>query len=74
MGKIIPFPRPDPERDQAQLIQEARALYESIFPTEKSCRCAAGPTRTGAIGAEQQCKWGDECYFAPRLSHQLIVL
>lgn len=35
MGEVIPFPRPDPARDQARLIQEARALYESVFPTEK---------------------------------------
>jgi len=35
MGEIIPFPKPDPQRDAARLIQEARALYESVFPTEK---------------------------------------
>jgi hypothetical protein len=35
MGEVIQFPRPDPARDQARLIQEARALYESVFPTEK---------------------------------------
>ena len=29
MGEVIQFPRPDPARDQARLIQEARALYES---------------------------------------------
>jgi hypothetical protein len=34
MGEVIEFPKPDPERDQARLIREARALYESIFPTE----------------------------------------
>jgi hypothetical protein len=35
MGEVVPFPRPDPERDEARLIQEARALYESVFPTKK---------------------------------------
>jgi len=34
MGEVIRFPKPDPDRDTARLIQEARALYESIFPTE----------------------------------------
>jgi len=34
MGEIIRFPKPDPDRDTARLIQEARALYESVFPTE----------------------------------------
>ena len=36
MGEVVQFPKPDPERDQARLIREARALYESIFPTEKA--------------------------------------
>jgi hypothetical protein len=35
MGEVVQFPRPDPERDEARLIQEARALYESVFPTVK---------------------------------------
>ena len=35
MGEIVQFPKPDPERDHARLIREARALYESIFPTEE---------------------------------------
>jgi hypothetical protein len=35
MGEVIKFPRPDPERDEARLIREARALYESVFPTVK---------------------------------------
>jgi hypothetical protein len=35
MGEVVQFRRPDPERDAARLIQEARALYESVFPTEK---------------------------------------
>jgi hypothetical protein len=36
MGEVIEFPKPDPARDQARLIREARALYESVFPTEKA--------------------------------------
>ena len=34
MGQVVQFPKLDPERDQARLIREARAIYESIFPTE----------------------------------------
>ncbi len=34
MGEVIRFPKPNPDRDEARLIQEARALYESVFPTE----------------------------------------
>jgi hypothetical protein len=34
MGEVIQFiPKPAPDR-AARLIQEARAIYESIFPTE----------------------------------------
>jgi hypothetical protein len=36
MGEVVKFPKPDRDRDEARLIQEARALYESVFPTEKS--------------------------------------
>ena len=35
MGEIIKFPKPDPDRVEARLIEEARAIYESVFPTEK---------------------------------------
>jgi hypothetical protein len=35
MGVIIQFPKPDPDREKARLIREARSLYESIFPTQK---------------------------------------
>ena len=35
MGEVVKFPRPDRDRDAARLIEEARAIYESIFPTEK---------------------------------------
>jgi hypothetical protein len=34
MGEVVRLPKPDPERDKARLIEEARALYESVFPTE----------------------------------------
>jgi hypothetical protein len=34
MGEVIRFPKPNPDRDKARLIQEARALYESVFPSE----------------------------------------
>ena len=34
MGEVISFPKPNPDRDTVRLIQEARALYESVFPTE----------------------------------------
>lgn len=34
MGQVVQFPKLNPERDQARLIREARAIYESIFPTE----------------------------------------
>jgi len=36
MGEVIKFPKPDPNSDEARLIREARAIYESVFPTEKS--------------------------------------
>jgi hypothetical protein len=35
MGDVLKFPKPDPNRDEARLIKEARAIYESVFPTEK---------------------------------------
>jgi hypothetical protein len=35
MGEVIKFPKPDRDRDAARLVEEARALYESVFPTEK---------------------------------------
>jgi hypothetical protein len=43
MGEVVKFPKPDRERDSARLIQEARALYESVFPTEK-----------GPVGVQQE--------------------
>ena len=38
MGEIVQF-IPKHDLDRARLIQEARAIYEGIFPTER------GPTR-----------------------------
>lgn len=35
MGELVQFPKPDPAGERARLIREARALYESVFPTEK---------------------------------------
>ena len=36
MGEVIKFPKPyHRDRDETRLIQEARAIYESVFPTEK---------------------------------------
>jgi hypothetical protein len=34
MGEVVQF-IPKRDLDQARLIQEARAIYESIFPTQK---------------------------------------
>jgi len=47
MGEVIKFPKPDRDRDEARLIEEARALYESVFPTEK--RPAGAPQDTPAL-------------------------
>jgi hypothetical protein len=41
MGEVIKFPKPDRDRNEARLIEEARAIYESVFPTEKGP--AGGP-------------------------------
>lgn len=35
MGEVVQFRKPDPVVDKARLIQQSRALYESVFPTEK---------------------------------------
>jgi hypothetical protein len=35
MGEVVQF-IPKRDLDRARLIQEARAMYESIFPTQKS--------------------------------------
>ncbi len=35
MGEIVQFiPKSDSGQEAARLIQEARAIYEAIFPTE----------------------------------------
>jgi hypothetical protein len=37
MGEVIQFvPVPKRDREREALIREARAIYESIFPSEKS--------------------------------------
>jgi hypothetical protein len=36
MGEVIQFRKPDPVVDKVRLIQQSRALYESVFPTEKA--------------------------------------
>jgi hypothetical protein len=46
MGEVVQFPKRDPERNEARLIQEARALYESVFPTEKGSADAQQDTPT----------------------------
>jgi hypothetical protein len=44
MGEVIPFiPKPAPDRVKDRLIQEARAIYESIFPTETPVSEQPGP-------------------------------
>ncbi len=35
MGEVVRLPEISKEREKARLIQEARALYESVFPSEK---------------------------------------
>jgi len=44
MGEVVQFIRkPDPDR-AARLIQEARAIYERIFPTEGLASLQRDPT------------------------------
>jgi hypothetical protein len=50
MGDVVRFPKPDPERDQARLIQKARALYESVFPTDNRPGTARKDTPTQISG------------------------
>jgi hypothetical protein len=47
MGELVQFPKPDPERDRARLIREARALYESVFPSEKAGVQPGPPAQAG---------------------------
>ena len=46
MGEVIQFPKLDPGRDRALLIQEARALYESVFPIEKGAEQQEPPAQS----------------------------
>jgi hypothetical protein len=44
MGEVIQFiPKSSPDRVKDRLIQEARAIYESIFPTETPASEQPGP-------------------------------
>ena len=44
MGKVVQFiPRPAPDRGKDRLIREARAIYESVFPTETPAGDQQGP-------------------------------
>jgi hypothetical protein len=40
MGEVVRF-IPKSELERARLIREARAIYESIFPTEKAMSSSA---------------------------------
>jgi hypothetical protein len=44
MGEVVQFiPKSTPDRARDRLIQEARAIYESIFPTETPSSEQPGP-------------------------------
>jgi hypothetical protein len=43
MGEVVQF-IPKRDLDRARLIQEARAIYERIFPTEGPASLQRGPT------------------------------
>jgi hypothetical protein len=44
MGEVVQFiPKPSPDRVKDRLIQEARAIYESVFPTEAPASEQQGP-------------------------------
>jgi hypothetical protein len=43
MGEVVQF-IPKRDLDRARLIQEARAIYERIFPTEGAASLQRGPT------------------------------
>jgi hypothetical protein len=44
MGEVVQFiPKSAPDRVKDRLIQEARAIYESIFPTETPASEQPGP-------------------------------
>jgi hypothetical protein len=46
MGEVIQFiPKSTPDRVKHRLIKEARAIYESIFPTETPANEQPGPKR-----------------------------
>ena len=51
MGEVIPFV-PKSERERARLIREARAIYDSVFPSdpvrEQRDKASASHMRIGA--------------------------
>ena len=47
MGEVVRF-IPKSELERARLIREARAIYESIFPTEKGPLAGSSTARAGA--------------------------
>jgi hypothetical protein len=50
MGEVIQFIRkPDPD-GKARLIREARAIYESIFPTESATIAPIGSSGIAPAG------------------------
>ena len=47
MGEVVRF-IPKSELERARLIREARAIYESIFPTEKGSQAGSSTAHAGA--------------------------
>jgi hypothetical protein len=52
MGEVIPFV-PKSERERARLVREARAIYDSVFPSsdpvrEQRDKASASHMRVGA--------------------------
>ena len=48
MGEVVQFipKKPAPDGEAARLIQEARAIYESIFPTQIASTAPIGENDT----------------------------
>ena len=55
MGEVIQFV-PKAERERARMVREARALYDSIFPSDNPVgeRQDKAPTSHAASGAKAQ--------------------
>ena len=63
MGEVVQFIRkPDPDR-AARLIQEARAIYESIFPTEiaSTARQSGMTIRRADLFSRKMFRWTPVC-------------